>query len=420
MNWLVKLLAGNDKDIGKKSVIWNVVASLIYSFQSAILLLVVTRVGGLFTAGVFSIAYSVSQMFASVGSYSMRDYQASDASGQYSFSTYKTSRYVTIAIMLVTCLVYSLFNGYRGEKLIVLMTLSLYRAVDGYDDVMQGELQKRGRLDIASKMLAIRIFMASLIFSIVFIITRNLIVSSVCLTVSAIAFSAILNYTVFRYYDIRSTLEFKKILSLLAACLPICAGAFLYNYLVNSPKYAIDAILSEDMQTIFNIIFMPVFAINMFGSFIFKPYIVQMGVLWESGKKKKLVGLLMKQMLMIAAVTVIVVIGGALLGIPVLQLIYGVELNAYRPLFILLLLFGGVSALDSFGSVILTVIRRQHVIIIAYIIALIIDVIFMNMIVRHYAIWGAGLVYGLAMTTILVVYVVCIFATFVGGNKKND
>lgn len=420
MNWLVKILAGNDKDIGKKSVIWNVVASLIYSFQSAILLLVVTRVGGLFTAGVFSIAYSVSQMFASVGSYSMRDYQASDASGQYTFSTYKTSRYITIIIMLLTCFVYSVFNGYRGEKLIVLMTLSLYRAVDGYDDVMQGELQKRGRLDIASKMLAIRIFMASLIFCIVFAVTNNLILSSVCLTGSAIVFSAILNFTVFRYYDIKSKLEFKKIFSLLVACLPICAGAFLYNYLVNSPKYAIDAILSEDMQTIFNIIFMPVFVINMFGSFIFKPYIVQMGVLWESGKKKKLVGLLMKQMLMIAAVTVIVVIGGALLGIPVLQLIYGVELKAYRPLFILLLLFGGVSALDSFGSVILTVIRKQYVIIVAYIIALVIDVIFMNTIVRHYAIWGAGLVYGLAMTTILIVYVVCIAAAFIGSNNKND
>lgn len=53
-------------------------ASLLYSFQSALMLLVVTRVAGLVVGGIFSIAYTVSQMFASVGSFSMRDFQVSD------------------------------------------------------------------------------------------------------------------------------------------------------------------------------------------------------------------------------------------------------------------------------------------------------------------------------------------------------
>ena len=39
-------------------------------------------------------------------------------------------------------------------------------------------------------------------------------------------------------------------------------GAFLFNYLANAPKYAIDANLSEEYQTIFSILFMPIFVIN--------------------------------------------------------------------------------------------------------------------------------------------------------------
>ena len=142
---IAKIFIGNDNNIGKKAVVWNMVASLLYSFQSALMLLVVTRVAGLVVGGIFSIAYTVSQMFASVGSFSMRDFQVSDVRNKYSYSTYISSRILTLIIMVLGCLSYSLMQGYSGEKLIILMILSFYRAVDGADDVIQGEIQKRGR-----------------------------------------------------------------------------------------------------------------------------------------------------------------------------------------------------------------------------------------------------------------------------------
>ena len=413
---IAKIFIGNDNNIGKKAVVWNMVASLLYSFQSALMLLVVTRVAGLVVGGIFSIAYTVSQMFASVGSFSMRDFQVSDVRNKYSYSTYISSRILTLIIMVLGCLSYSLMQGYSGEKLIILMILSFYRAVDGADDVIQGEIQKRGRLDIAAKMLACRIFLSTSVFMVGVLLTKNLLLSVVLFTGTAIILSLLINLSVVSELQIKGTITIKGIGHLLWECLPICAGAFLYNYLVNSPKYAIDSVLTTDMQTIFNIIFMPVFVTTMLGNFVFKPYVVRMGELWNDGELKKYVFLVFKLMAVITVLGVCVVLGGTLLGIPVLGWIYGVELSKYRLVFVALLCFGGVSAINAFLAVALTVMRRQYYIILGYIVALIVDILLMNKLVERYELMGAGLVYGLVM---IVTSLVFWFGMLIGLLKKR-
>ncbi len=418
-NGIVRLLEGNKENAVRQGIIWNMAASLAYSFQSAILLLIVTRVGGLYAAGVFSIAYSVSQMFASIGSYSMREYQVSDTNNHYGFDTYYSSRWVTVLVMLTVCLVYSLLHGYQGEKLVILMLLSIYRAVDGFDDLYHGAYQKQGRLDIAARILALRIIAASLVFFIIYISTHNIVAATFLLTATAIVLSFLCDHAFNLYFGIKGSFTLDGVKKLLFSCAPVCIGAFMYNYLVNSPKYAIDNILSEEMQSIFNILFMPVFVTAMLSQFVFKPLVFRMGQLWNSGDKKGFLRIVLRQAAIIVALAVVVVLGGALLGRPVLAWIYGVDLSQYRVLFIVLLLFGGVSALNAFGSAVLTIMRRQIFILVSYGIALVVDVCLMNYIVTRYQLFGAGLVYGLAMTVVLAVYIIVIAINILRTGGKD-
>lgn len=64
----------------------------------------------------------------------------------------------------------------------------------------------------------------------------------------------------------------------------------------------------------------------------------------------------------IAGITALVLLGGYFLGIPVLSLIYGVDLDDYTAEFMVLLLGGGVYALVSFMMVMLTTIRSRNII----------------------------------------------------------
>lgn len=411
MNGIRKWFLHDEKNILRKSAVWNLISSIEYSLQSAVLMLIVTRVNGLYDAGVFTIAYTLTQMMATIGSYGMRSFQVSDIKKEYSFGSYLSSRIVSIAAMIVICMSYALYQGYDSNKLFIIAMLCGYRIVDDLEDVFHGEMQKAGRLDVASKILAVRILAATAAFGISYVITKNLAVSSVVFTLTAVAVSVYLNLLVTGYFnDIIFKPEKTGVIKLLWVCLPICLGGFLYNYLVNAPKYAIDRNLSEEIQTIFSILFMPVFAINMLSSFIFKPMIVNMGILWNEEKYGKFISKVVKQMMIIIALTLVCMLGGMVIGIDILGWMYGVNLNQYRLLFALLIAFGGLAALVSFLVVILTIIRKQKYIIIAYGIGVIIDWLLIDKIVIRYEIWGAGMIYGIAMGTIVAVMMIVLFA----------
>lgn len=418
MKVIEKILFGAGAKGKSADFFWNMCASIVYSFQSAILLFVVTRISGLFVAGIFSISYIVSQTFAVVGSYSMRNYQVSDMKNKYSYGTYIYSRIISTIVMFVTCMVYSLLEGYTGEKLVLIAILCVYRAVDGYEDVYHGEMQKRNRLDVASRIVTYRIVISSAIFAIGVLCTNNIIFSTALLTISAVLLSWGMNAVAISVMDMQQKPQKNQVWKLLFEVAPICIGAFLYSYLVNSPKYAIENILSDDMQTIFNIIFMPVFVINMLSSFVFKPYVARMGIYWNEKKQKEFIKLLLLQVGCVLGITAIVMLAGFILGIPVLEFIYGVDLKQYKLLFMMLLAFGGITALDAFALIVLTVMRLQNVVLVSYIVSLIVDVIFMNSLVIKYHMMGAGLVYGMSMVVILLVSLVGIGMGLVQMKKE--
>lgn len=421
MQYMKKWLFGNEKNIMRDSSIWNLIYSVEYSLLSAVLMLIITRVSGTYATGVFLIAYTVTQMMATIGSYGMRSFQASDIKNEYSFPTYFSSRIVSVIAMVIICMGYSFKEGYDSQRMVLIVILCAYRLIEDVEDVFHAQMQKDMRLDVASKIAALRILVATVCFAIVYAISKNLIFASLALTLSAGIVTLLLTGRVKeRFPEISLKREWRAVPKLLWVCLPICAGGFLYNYLVNAPKYAIDRNLSEETQTIFNILFMPIFAINMLSSFIFKPMIVKMGVLWNDNKKKEFVMSILKQLLIIIGITVVIIIGGAVIGIDILGWMYGVNLGEYRMLFALLILFGGFAAVVSFLVVVLTIVRKQIFIIIAYLLAMMMDVMVIDGLVIQYGIWGAGAAYGLAMGIVMLILSVVLITTILRRKEIYD
>lgn len=95
-----KLLMGSGNNVVRRAYYWNIVANVLYSLQSAVLLLVITRLGDIAVGGVFSIIYATTHMLSSIGNYNMRNFQVSDARGEYLFQDYWSSRVVTCTLMI--------------------------------------------------------------------------------------------------------------------------------------------------------------------------------------------------------------------------------------------------------------------------------------------------------------------------------
>ncbi|MBR1684204.1 MAG: hypothetical protein IJ708_03635 [Clostridia bacterium] len=416
-----KLFFGEGAPSRNRIYFWNLASSMVYSLQSAILLLVITRAGGLFAAGTFSAVYAITQTLTSLGSYSMRNYQVSDIRDEYSFSTYFSSRVVTSLIMVLACLGYAVFHQMDLESTILTFLFSLYRFTECMEDVYHGEIEKQKRLDVVSIAVTVRVVLATLAFCLIFILTRSLIYAGLGMLLTAVLLVFLFNRLILTQFPhVHAAWHPNGVLRLLAVTFPVFIGAILYNYLVNAPKLSIFRVLDAQTQAIFNILFMPIFVINILSQFIFRPMVAQMGIWWQSGAIRELRVSIRRQILIISALTLLIVIVGYFLGCSVLGFVYGVDLSGLSLLFALLLVFGGIAALDTFFSVVLTIMRKQIYIIVGYVIGYILCFFFIDTIVSAYGLSGAGYAYGLIMTTIFIVFVIAYIVEMHSRAKTSE
>lgn len=164
-------------------------------------------------------------------------------------------------------------------------------------------------------------------------------------------------------------------------------------YLANAPKYAIDGTLSDTLQGIFGILSLPMFTINLLSTVIYKPYISQMAIYWYDHQFEKLKTIIFKQILIICTLTLIITFFGYLLGLRLLEVIYGLELMNYMNVFLLLLIGGGINTLGAFLNFIMVIFREQNKNMIIYMISGVITFLFGSFLVSKLSLLGAALVY---------------------------
>ncbi len=399
----------NRAGIVRSTYFWNFAANAIYSIQSAVLLIVITRCGNLIEAGVFSLIYANTHMLSSIGNYNMRNFQVSDAKNEYTFRNYWTSRILSCGLMLVVGCAYGLISYHDVRSVSVVLFFVGYRITDGIEDVVHGLVQKEGRLDIASFAKTARIAIASLFFIIGYVATRDLFFTSLLmLSASAVVLAGFVVIMKKAFSSLDFRFEFQNVGKLLWACLPLCVSALLQNYIVNSPKYAIDMVLSSDIQGIFNILFLPVFAINVLSMFIFNPVVAEMGKWWLAGEKGRLIKSVRIHVLVLLLITLLAAAGGYLCGCELLGFVYGVDLRVYKKLLSALMLLGGVTALATFFSVVVTIMRKQNRIIIAYAVAVIVSLIVSRPLVESYGLGGAAMLYGVVMMTVMLILLISV------------
>lgn len=414
----------DNQNIKRDSYLWNMIGSMLMAFQSVIMLMILTRVLGLADAGIFTIAFANANLFLNIGKYGMRYFQVSDFKRQFSFSEYKISRVITVIAMLLTSIIYILYaafaNTYSIEKTQIIIWMCLFKIVDAIEDVYHGYYQQENRLDIASKCLALRMFITIVVFALGLILFKNQLIALIISTlVTAALFLVFTKWTFGVFHKSVSKLDFKNVVSLLKLCFPLFAGAFLSFYIGNAPKYAIDAHLSDSLQACYGFIAMPVFVIGLLNSFIFNPMLYKMTQLWNSGKVKEFMTRALIQLSLVGVITIICLAGAYLLGIPVLSWLYNTNLAPYKTELLILLLGGGFLGVSGLLNAFITIIRYQKQIIWGYTFIAILAFLFSNRIVERYEMLGASVLYSALMGSLCIIFII-IFIYGVFQNKRQS
>lgn len=384
----------------RSAYIWNTAGSMLNAFQSVVMLVVITRVSDLTTAGIFTLAYAHANLFLTLGTFGMRTYQASDVRPAHSHAAYLRSRALTCTAMVACSWAWlawsALTNGYTPDKAWAVAFMTLMKGMDAVEDVFDGSFQQAGRLDVAGRLNTFRTATTIVAFCVTMAATGSLVVATLAGFVWTVVFLAS------ALALIRSRLGLplphpeapnSRALPLLAECVPLFLASFLLFYVGNAPKYAIDALMDDATQAVYGFIAMPVFVVGLLAQFVYMPLVQPLSEAWAAGDAPIVRHEFARQIGIICAITLICVAGAALLGPPVLGWLYATDLVQWRLELCLLVGGGGLLALASLFTMGITLVRQQGRLVAGYVAVAALALVASSPLVGTWGILGAATCY---------------------------
>ena len=406
--------------IKKREFIWNTIGSLISSVLNAIILAFCTRLNGIEIAGMFSISYATASILDSVGNFGLRIYQTTDTERKNTFSEYLIARLFAVTIMVMVGIIFVIVTGYTEEKLYICILLILFRAIENISETYQAEFQLNGRLELGGKTIIYRNIIGLIVFFILDYITRNIILSLIGFLIT--------NIIIFAVYDARLIKKFTKInfkvnkenvIKVIKECIPLAVSTLISMYVINAVKYAIDKSGDYTMQTYFNILYMPTFIINMLSIFIIKPFLKPFGEYWNEKKYKKFVKIILAIVGILALATICAEIGAYIVGIPILNLLYGVDLGDYKIHLMLLIFSGFLYACTNVLFNALGTMRAQKLTTIAYTVVSIFALFVPEKLVELYGMTGASISCIIIMNLLFICMVTFFIHVYISNMKAK-
>ena len=399
----------------KEIYFWNLLGNLAASGVSVLYLLIVTRLTSAKVADQFSLANSIGTLWIVIGLFQVRNYQGTDVNQKHSFIGYFQTRLITILAMLVTLYPYLYIVGegrYSFETILLTFLMILYRMWDAVSDLFQGLFQQRERMDIAGKTMFYRYSTSVVVLFLSILLSKSVIVGLFSLVIWNGLVIIFYETSFLKYFE---TIQWKELFSsnykkdikdIFLACWPLFVNGFILLYILNEPKIIIEkglnqGILQTGMQRDFNILFMPVFFMSLIILMV-RPLITQMAILWNREKYAEFSLIVKKLLFYLFIGGIVVTIVAYFIGTPILSLVFGVALSQYTLPFAILIFAGVLYALAIVFENILTIIRKQHLLVGLYIVLLVITKLVTEPFIYQKGMLGATISFFIVMFTYVI------------------
>lgn len=401
----------------KKNFVWNMVGATVNSFTSLIFMIVVTRINGTKEAGIFTFAFSLACLLQVISNYSGRTFQVTNTDKKIEDSDFVYNRISSCIIMIIFVIMFLLVKNYEMYKNVIILLFILYKGIESFTDVFYGVIQKNDELYKVGISLFLKGIIGVINFLIFDLLTHNIIISISSLIMTNLAITVFYDYKNFKPIYKKNNYNPINNKELFKLGIFVFGFTFLTQYMLNAPKYAIDDLLSDEMQAIYGIVSMPASFIVLCSQFIIQPLLVKITNLIKNKENENLFKLCIRTMSVILIIGCISLVLAYFLGTPALNLIYDVNLKKYL-LSLLVIIVGATFFSMSFViSNVLTAMRKTLMQIIFYIICSIVILFLSKYMVLNYGILGGTISYTITMIIIFILYI-CYFIKVI--RKRED
>lgn len=342
----------------KKCVLWNSFGNLLYLACQWVVTVMVTRISGYQDAGILSVAMSVSATLQTIALFGVRNFQVSDIEFKYSDTTYFNFRTVTSIASVAVCVLFCIVADYSSEQFVAVLFYMLFRIAESVSDVMHGIAQKRGRLDVAGKSLAIKALLLTVSFFSAYLLSGSLNVG-----LGFMAISSALSTIFYDYVTVRKICEFglyeniKKALPLLREVFPLCIYMFLFAALTSAPKLILEMLKGEEVLGVYSSIFAPATLIQAATAYIYNPFATAFAEHLQTKNYKGFSKLLTKISLIMLVISTVISLLAYLLGEFMLVIIFGESIRAHAYLLLPIIIVTVMLSYVGFFCMISTVLR---------------------------------------------------------------
>lgn len=347
----------------KKDYFWNTIGVFAQNAISPFLLVVVTRINGIFDSGIFSFAFSLSIIFWALGMWGGRTYQVSDVRRKFAHRSYVMVRLLLAIVMLVAGMLFSLINQYDATKTGIIMALVGFKVVESIADALYGVLQSNNRLYIVGRSLLIKAILGSVAFIVIDYVLHDILLGCVAIVG--------MNLLVVLIYDLPKIRQDESIgiqgdevwhyiteaSVIIKRCTPIAVVIFLTMFSLNIPRYFLDR-FHEDQVGVFGVIAMPITLVALVITFILQPNVVQLSKMFNDRRINDFHRIVMKLTCIAATLGVFSLLATFLIGVPVLDIIFGFNFEPYKVSLIVIVIGAVANAIVSVYINILTIMRR--------------------------------------------------------------
>lgn len=343
----------------KKDYIWNSIGSFLQSAISPILLIVITRLNGVGDSGLFSFAMSLSVVFWAISLWGGRTYQVSDVKKEFSSGDYIVVRFISSLIVAVFSISFCILSGYDLIKTELIMVLVSFKILESIADSMYGVLQIHNRLYIAGISLTMKSVFSFMLFTLVDILTKNIIYGALSIF--------IVNIAVVIFYDIpwmkhvesvgltkKNIMQAGKIMKKTAEVFVV---VFLTMFSLNIPRYFLDK-YHYDQIGYFGIMAMPITLLTLFISFVLQPNVVNLSELLKKKKIKEFTKIVSKIDFITFTLGILFVVSSYLIGVWALNTVFGIDINNFRIDLTIMVIGAVANAFVSIYVNLLIILRR--------------------------------------------------------------
>ena len=383
------------------------------NFAQWIISVLLVRMDGYEAAGIFSLAMSISNVFAFFSNYGLRNYQITDTQKKFSDRQYLLARYELVIAAGLACSVYLLTaSGYsRQEKWAIFLYLA-YNLFNMVGDTLLGSIQIRNHLEINGYSCMAKGFVCLTAFLSAFWISHDVVTALAAMAIGSLIVVIFYDAILYRKYVPKSssvrTGDWQHSLQLWPACFTLMLALVVPIVTAAIPRRTIQSLLGVDQLGVFSSIFTPTVIITTLTPTVLMAFLPRFASIWENGCTHQLRSMVIAGLGFFAGGTLLAFAAAFLCGRLVMRLLFGAEILEYFPLLYWAVLATVCSAVTSFFNGILTAIRRTGSIAVFTAGALLLTVLLTRPLVERFGIYGAAhvqiIVYGLQAVAQLVLF----------------